>query len=53
MLASSGPLHQSWLMMMMSTEQLVERELAGKTKVLRENLPIMPLYATQIPHDLT
>jgi hypothetical protein len=56
MFASSGPMHQPWLMMMMmmmSIEKLVERELAGETKVLRENLPTMPLCATQIPHDLT
>jgi hypothetical protein len=44
------------MMMMMiitSVEQLVEWELARETQILAENLPPVPFYEAQIPHDLT
>jgi hypothetical protein len=37
----------------MRVGQSVERELAGETEVLGENLHPMPLCSPQIPHDFT
>jgi hypothetical protein len=45
--ATTGPLYQPWMMMMISVEQSVERELARETEVLRVSL------FPQTPHDLT
>jgi hypothetical protein len=33
-------------------EQLIERKLAGKTKVFGEKYILVPLYPPQIPHSL-
>jgi hypothetical protein len=41
------------MMMMMSVDQSVERELSGETEVLRAKPVPVPLCPQQTPHDLT
>jgi hypothetical protein len=40
------------MMMMMNVERSVERELAGETEVLEENLTPVPLRSIRILHVL-